>query len=1221
MSGIHGDEYSVLDTLTGLANKDAFSKKLTLCISDQSADSTVFSLIVIDIDHFKSINDGFGHRRGDQILSEFGKRILEVSREKDMLFRYGGDEFTGILPGADSEEARLFSQRLLEKVCGSEFKGDPPLYISLSIGVAQFPVDGLSARELFDTADRRLYLAKRNGRNRVLAVDDRDQIENGAYVESRLLGREKELAAFMQFSEEAADKGRGFFLILGPDGSGKGCFLDAAASLLSMSDYKLLKIVGVRTDMSIQHSAVASALGCSEDEDAVIEALYSFSGVSMCLGVSLKDMHLIDKASIEDILKFYAIYPGWMVVAASTERTTLSHSSGFGGVSASVRLGPISQKDCRAWFRAVLMWDPPEDFLEWFHSETGGFPGLFALGIRHLERRGYLVGKAGSIVIDCECKNFPLGNRLAFGTTAEINNLPVDLTPFLGREGELSRISQLLDDGVRLITLKGMSGMGCRRLAIRVAGQNESMFSTGICIVDCESCNESVPVKLAAELSLPSGRDAKTSIEAFLADAEMLLVLVNISPGDEMVSFISHLIKSCDELTIMVTSRTPLDVYGEVVVPVNGVSTERPSADMPSDAARIFIQAAERLAGIRFSGDLNLNVVEDICALVNGTPLAIELAASWIRVMSVSSICKRIRANPSFLRSTEKEKNTDGLSDLFQQSWEQLSPVERNSASRLTVFAGHFSVEEAEEISDVPLEMIMSLVDRSFLLRDDHGIYIPALTSDFVIQERNPSSKGYEVAREMHCRYFASRAEKFGEMVHTGKEAGRGLDGIRDSFNDISIAWKFAVEKGRNRFLRQMLNPLSLYCIDRGKFRTGYNMLKEALSNPDIEFPDGLRAVILASQSLLASRMSRVEVSLHLIQEALDLTSDSSDCDRAEVLFTKGRMMVDQGKLSTAVDFLKLAFSIFSSENMHIRALEAELQILKCNLLSGDYSLVRSLLPSVAERCRQFSFRTGEWTSRLYMGNLAAADGDFRRAKETFLSYLSAVKTAGYTGLCAQALNEIAGVEASQGSYGEAEQHYLAAASYFKRIGSAQGQAGIKLNLAIVNQMRGESKEVRRNYAEALELGEKAHDENIIANSLCGLAFSSIDSGEVQKAESFFRRAAGIANHSGNKPILIRALYGLAVSDHMNGNLVRAAVTALAILHNPSADSESEGFCMDLIAALRKDLGEGKIEELQHGTDSITLQELLEMHAVKAEPDDEGTYRTAQGPPGTIPDL
>jgi len=1210
LAGADSDKYASSDSLTGLGDKESFSREFTRCIADKASEHSVFSLIIIDIDHFKSVNDGFGHRRGDQILSEFGRRVLEVSREKDMVFRYGGDEFTGILHRTDLGEATKFSSRLLEKIGGEEFKGSPPLSITLSIGIAQFPVDGSSVRELFDTADRRLYTAKRSGRNRVVSADDPDQLENGDNIPGRLLGREKELASFMLFTEEAGEKGRGFFLVLGPDGAGKGSFLDAAASLLSLNEYKLIKTSGNRTDLQRPHSSIAACLGCEPDGDTVIDALYSYAGSSMSLGVFLEDMHLIDSASIDDVMKFYSVYPGWMVVAASTERNVTNQGSEFEGVSSSIRLGPISQEDCRAWFRAVLMWDPPEDFLEWFYGETGGLPGLFAQGIRHLERRGYLVSTGGSYSVDSDCMNFLLGNRLAFGTTAEINNLPVDLTPFLGRDQELSRIRDLFDTQTRLITLKGISGTGCRRLAIRAAGQNESLFTSGICLVDCAAGLEPVPVRLAAELSLPSGKDPEAGIESFLADAVMLLVFVNVSPGTEVVSFISGLLENCSGITVLATSRNALEINDEVVVPVGGISTARHSEGVPSDAAAVFIQAAERLAGIRFSGDLDLDVVEDICALVDGVPMAIELAASWIRVMSVSSIYRRISANPSFLQGGDEEETADGFSDLLQHSWEQLSSEESNAALRLTVFAGHFTVEEAEEISDVPLEIIMSLVDTSFLLRDDQGIHIPALTSDFIIQEGNPYSRGFEVAREMHCRYFAHRAEFFGEMARTGREAGRGFDGIKESFSDISIAWKFAIEKGRYRFLRQMLGSVFVYCLDRGRFRTGFNMIKEAISNSTLEISPGLTGILLSSQGLLAHRMGRARMSQELMEQALGTTADLSDTDRASVLFIRGKMMVELGQLSSAEDYLDRALKIYTDQEEHLDVLEVELEILKCNLESGNYSIVRSTLPSVAEQCKRYSFWTGEWKTRLYMGNLAAADGDFRRAREAFLSYLSAVKTAGYTGLCAMALNEVAGVEASQGSYGEAEQHYLASAEYYRKIGSIQGQAGIKLNLAVVNQMRGRGEEVRKNYSEALELGEKSQDENIIANSLCGLAFNSIELEETVQAGSLLERAAGIASRSGNKPVLIRALYGLAVLDSMNSNPVRAALTALALLHNKAADSEAEVFCMELIGTLRKDLGEERIEELKQDADTITLSEVLDMYTDTAAGDDDSGYRT-----------
>lgn len=1191
------------DSLTGLRNREFFTRKLT----ELTGESSRFALAVADIDHFKSINDGFGHSRGDVILREFGQRALAISREGDMLFRYGGDEFTALLPGADIDEAESFAFRLLRECSAREFQGSPPLSVTLSIGVAVFPGDGNSARELFDAADRRLYSAKREGRNRVVSSDDDLSDYGSGDYEGRLLGRDSELSRFVSFTQEAAEKGRGFFLVLGPDGAGKGCFMDAASSYLSLGDYKLLTVTG--GDSQTAFSALSRVLECASEKEEVIDALYSYAGSSMSLGIFLRDMHAIDRFSMEALMEFYSMYPGWMIVTASTERSSMLDGGGFGGISASVRLGPVSLEDCRAWFRSGVKWNPPEDFLEWFHGETGGLPGLFVQGMHHLERRGYLSVVKGTFSLEDDYRDFPLGARMAFGTSAEINNLPVDLTPFAGRERELQEISGLLQGSSRLITLRGMSGMGCRRLAIRAAGQNEFLFPSGICMVDCAADGTSVQVRLASELSLPSGRRAAETIAGFIENSRMLLLFANVKPGDEVVSFIQELLNSCTGITVMTTSRTALDLPGEALVQVDGISTVKPSAGGNSPAAGIFVQTAERLAGIRFTGDLDLNLVEEICSLLGGAPLAIELAASWTRVMSVAAICRRIRANPAFLGGSSKEKTTEGLSDLFQESWDQLSAVERNALTRLTVFSGHFTVQEAEEISDVSPEMALSLVDRSFLLRDDMGIHIPAMTRDFILQEKNPFSRGFEVAREMHCRYFASRAAAYGEMAWTGLEAGRGLDGIRNSFDDISLAWKLAVEKSRFRFLRQMQKPLYVYCLDRGRFRTGFNMMEEALKDSGVSLPEGLASVLLACQSVFALRTGRMTVSSRLISRALETSQGMFDRDRASVLFTRGVLMIETGSLSGAGDFLEESIEMYRESGCPLEALEAELEMVNYNIQSGNYGTARRCIPAIAAGCRELSFRCGEWKTRLYMGRLAASEGDHRRARDAFLAYLSAVKTAGYTGRCAVALNQVAGIEASQGSFGEAEQHYTTAADYFRRIGSIRGQAGIKMSLALLNRMRGSGGEVRKNYEEALALGEKAHDENIISGSLNGLAFYYLEAGDLDRAESFLVRAAEIAGRSGNKPVLIRTVCGFARLDHLRGNSDRAAASVIALLHEPASNAESEGMCLELLRDIRHKIGGKAVDRQRQKAVDLALADLAAVYLDNSVPSEDSVYR------------
>jgi diguanylate cyclase (GGDEF)-like protein len=1214
-SGMSADSAGVPgDALTGLQGRDAFSRELTRLTSDPR-EGECFSLAVMDIDHFKSINDGFGHRRGDEILLEFGRRVSSVAREGDLVYRYGGDEFTAVIKGSRAGIPGGFFSRLVEEVSGTPFPGDPPLSVTLSVGVAVFPADGLSARDLFNAADRRLYAAKRGGRNRVVSEDDAVSMNEKEYLSGRMLGREKEMAAFISFSQEAADKGRGFFLVLGPDGSGKGFFLEQAASHLSLCDYAILRVEGGESHEP--HGDLSCALATDPDRKSIIDALYSHTGSSMCLAVFIRDIHAMDSESLNDLIEFYSMYPGWMVVAASTERTAMLHDRGFGGVTASVRLGPVSLADCRAWFRSVLLWNPPESFIEWFHGESGGLPGLFMQGVEHLERRGFLSGAGSKRRLEDDYRGLPLGSRLAFGSSSLINNLPVDLTPFIGRDEELERIRLLMDSGARLITLRGMNGMGCRRLALRAAGQNEFMFSGGICLADCLSEEAGIAVKLASELSLPSGRNPVDTVSGFIGDSRMLLVFLNTGPGDESVTLIAEVLERCPGTVIMTTSRTPLDIQGETVVPVEGLSTDRSAPDGLSDAARLFMQTAERLAGIRFSGELKANVVEEICSLLGGGPLAIELAASWTRVMSVESICKRIRANPSFLGGTDQQRGTEGLFDLFQQSWDQLTLLERNALTRLTVFSGHFTVEEAEEISDVSPDILLSLVDRSFLLRDDMGIHIPAMTRDFILGGRTPLSRGYEVAREMHCRYFASKAETLGRMARTGVEAGRGLDGIRDCFDEITLAWKLAVEKKRFRFLRQMLLPIVIYCMDRGRFRTGVNLLEQAVANTGTSFPDGLKSVFLAYQSSLLFRTGRTAQSERLIRQADELSQGLEDADMATVLLVKGSMMLERRQLSGSEDVLLRALSIFENTRHNLECLETELELVRYHLESGNYDVVRRKLPSLLSRCRNESFRAGEWRTKLYMGNLAASEGDYRRARDSMLSYLSAVKTAGYTGKCASALSEVAGIEASQGNYGDALQHYRRAADYYRRTGSIRGQAGTMLSLAVLSRMRGNQEDVKNYYSDALALAEKARDENIVSRCLNGLAFYHLDRGESERAAGFLARAGAIAVRTDNRPVLIRVLYAWALHDVLTGNHERAALTGLALLHSPASDAESEGLCMKLIQDMRSILGSEVIESLRAPGERLTERQLLETYTGELETPDSGAYRTGEDCPST----
>ncbi|MBT3603455.1 MAG: diguanylate cyclase [Candidatus Latescibacteria bacterium] len=164
-------ELSLTDPLTGAYNRRALNTFLRSRLAEATRHNTPFSCVMFDLDHFKEVNDTHGHDTGDLVLREVAALTIALFRQEDALVRYGGEEFLGILQHTSKEGARTFSERLRSEVAGRTFNEDKhPLQITLSAGVSSFPEDGgfEDPREMITLADRRLYVAKGSGRNRVV---------------------------------------------------------------------------------------------------------------------------------------------------------------------------------------------------------------------------------------------------------------------------------------------------------------------------------------------------------------------------------------------------------------------------------------------------------------------------------------------------------------------------------------------------------------------------------------------------------------------------------------------------------------------------------------------------------------------------------------------------------------------------------------------------------------------------------------------------------------------------------------------------------------------------------------------------------------------------------------------------------------------------------------------------------------------------------------------
>jgi diguanylate cyclase (GGDEF)-like protein len=162
-------EYSAgnYDHLTGALSRQALDSRLEAEIQRAERYQYNFMLVFIDLDHFKEINDQYGHARGDHLLIEFVRRVVIELRTTDLFFRYGGDEFILLLQGVNHERGPALIQRLVDLACLTPIPGDPPIFLSVSAGLAYYPEDGKTAEDLLQIADERLYQAKKTGRSSI----------------------------------------------------------------------------------------------------------------------------------------------------------------------------------------------------------------------------------------------------------------------------------------------------------------------------------------------------------------------------------------------------------------------------------------------------------------------------------------------------------------------------------------------------------------------------------------------------------------------------------------------------------------------------------------------------------------------------------------------------------------------------------------------------------------------------------------------------------------------------------------------------------------------------------------------------------------------------------------------------------------------------------------------------------------------------------------------
>ncbi|CAN5381835.1 BTAD domain-containing putative transcriptional regulator [soil metagenome] len=380
---------------------------------------------------------------------------------------------------------------------------------------------------------------------------------------------------------------------------------------------------------------------------------------------------------------------------------------------------------------------------------------------------------------------------------------PAEVTLLIGRERELADIDALLKrDDCRLLTLTGPGGIGKTRLAIRVAATASRTYADGICFVPLAGLGSANLLASAMTDALMASFLGQTNhrqtLLSYLRDREVLIVLDNFEHLLDGVDLVEEILEQAPGIQLLVTSRQRLNVRGEWVMEVRGLTPpgEGAQAIADNDSARLFLESARR-AESRFTlrpGDLES--VARICRLVQGMPLALELAAAWAPVLSCAEIANEIGQSLDFLTASFRNvpDRHRSMRAVFDRSWELLADDERDAFMRLSAFRGGFRRPAAVRVAGASLSILSVLTSKSLVRRLGEDRYeIHELLRQYGEAKLKGSPSVYHATCVRHCAYYTDLlAER--ERALRGHEQEAALAELNDEIENVRLAWRWAVE-------------------------------------------------------------------------------------------------------------------------------------------------------------------------------------------------------------------------------------------------------------------------------------------------------------------------------------------------------------------------------------------------------------------------------------------
>jgi len=638
------------------------------------------------------------------------------------------------------------------------------------------------------------------------------------------------------------------------------------------------------------------------------------------------------------------------------------------------------------------------------------------------------------------------------------HNLPAQLTSFVGRRKEIDEIRRLLAT-TRLLTLTGAGGCGKTRLALQVASELVDRFTDGVWVVDLSPLSEQglIPQTVAATLGVREtpGRSHRDALAEFLRPRHVLLVLDNCEHLiAECAQTVEPLLRAATKLHVLATSREGFGIAGEVVSRVPSLSlpaaSELPASEalLEYDAIRLFVERAGAVDAAFTVKATNAVTVAEICHRLDGIPLALELAAARLNVLSVDQISRRLSDRFRLLtggsRTAVARQRT--LEATIDWSYDLLSETERVLLCRLSVFPGGFTLEAAEDVcagdgidKDIMVDLLSHLVDKSLIIADAEAAgerrYRFLETVRQYGRERLVRSGDAERVRDRHLSFFIElvrRAEpelQQADQVAWLNRLQREHDNVRSALD-----WCLANPERGDTGL-ELAAALTWFWIKRGYFAEGRQWLERALAAT--ESSERLRAKALNSISCMAVFQADYPTTLARADESIALGRKAGDLrTTAHSLFLQGVVAVQRAEREQIATLAaESQTAAVASEDLWIQAHPLELLGFVA-VIDGHYDRGAQVFRDALELFRRSGDIWGVSRMLTNVGQVSVLQGNFAGARALAAEGIALSQELGDRREVALYLEIVAAAEAGQGDVARAARLWGASDRLLESVGS-----------------------------------------------------------------------------------------------------------------------------------------------------------------------------------------